>query len=99
MAHRVHRDVAYASTPAAVREALHRKAAELAIADAASPGHAAHHLFEARARDRAVPYLLDAGWAALRSLDDQLASRHFNRVLETVPPPPRVFEGSRSAWS
>jgi serine/threonine-protein kinase len=97
-AHRVHGEVAYASTPAAVRTKLHRQAANLALDEGASPAQVAHHLFAAGEREEAVPYLLRAGWQALEALDEALATKQFNRVLQIVPAPPKLFGAQTEPW-
>ncbi|PIE19485.1 MAG: hypothetical protein CSA65_02310 [Proteobacteria bacterium] len=96
-AHRLHREVAYATTPAAIRQRLHEQAAEAAIEEAQPSSFIAHHLFEAGDSDRAVPYLLRAGRRALHSLDDQLARDVFTRALRLIPPPPYEL-GGRKPW-
>ena len=98
LAHRVHRDIAYATTPAAVRVRLHRQAAKLAIDSGEPPSHAAYHLFEAGDHEAAVPYLLLAGWRALDVLDDVVAARQFHRALQVVPRPPARFNGKSQPW-
>ncbi|MCA9670037.1 MAG: protein kinase [Myxococcales bacterium] len=97
--HQVHQQVAYASTPRAVRVSLHREAARMSIKDGESPGQVAYHLMEAGDREQAVPYLLRGGWDALRQLDHGQATQHFQHVLEVVPSPPKRFGGSGKAWA
>ena len=96
--HRLHREVAYASTPAAMRQQLHAKAAAVAVDEGQPSSFIAHHLFEAGETEGAVPYLLRAGHRALLSLDDQLARDFFTRALRLIPPPPTEFVGGRKTW-
>jgi serine/threonine-protein kinase len=97
--HRMHRQVAYASIPAALKLQLHAKAADMAIDEGEPTALVAHHLFEAGEHEQAVPYLLRAGERALYFLDDQLAHRLFARVLQLVPQPPERFQGERGPWT
>jgi len=98
VSHRLHWEVAYNSIPAARRQQLHAKAAELSIEHGGPSALVAHHLCESGAQEKAVPYLLRAGRRALYFLDDQLASRLFNQVLRIVPAPPTEFVGKRKPW-
>jgi len=45
-----------------------------------------------------VPYLLQAGMAALAALDAARAAQLFNRVLQLLPGPPARVEGSSRTW-
>ncbi|MCC6748054.1 MAG: protein kinase [Deltaproteobacteria bacterium] len=96
--HRLHREMAYASLPAAVREELHRQAAELALDEGAAAAFVGYHLYEAGDGQAAIPYLLEAGWQAVEALDDAMAAQHFQRVLRVLPSPPETFRGSREPW-
>jgi len=96
--HRLHWEVAYNSIPAARRQQLHAKAAELAMNEGAHSALVAHHLCESGKQETAVPYLLRAGRRALYFLDDQLATRLFNQVLRIVPSPPAEFQAERKPW-
>jgi predicted ATPase len=96
--HRMHREVAYASIPVSLRQQLHAHAAELEMREDGPAAHIAHHLYHAGKRERAVPYLIRAGRRALYFLDDQLARKLFNRVLQLVPAPPHDFNGDRRPW-
>jgi len=97
-AHRLHREVAYASTPVTMRQQLHARAAAAAIDEEAPPAYIAHHLFEAQEHEHAVPYLLRAGRRALHALDDELATQLFDRALRLIPRPPAQFGGERKPW-
>ena len=96
--HRLHWEVAYNSIPAARRQQLHAKAAQLSMDEGGPSALVAHHLCESGAQEQAVPYLLRAGRRALYFLDDQLASKLFNQVLRIIPAPPAEFSGNRKPW-
>lgn len=97
-AHRLHREIAYVSTPAGIRQELHHKAADFAIEEEQPSSFIAHHLFEASDYEAAVPYILRAGKRALLALDDTLARELFTRALKVIPDPPNEFSGSRKVW-
>jgi serine/threonine protein kinase len=97
-AHRMHQQVAYSSIPAALRLQLHAKAADMAIEAAEPSATVAYHLYAAGEKEQAVPHLLRAGRRALYFLDDQLAAKLFNRVLQLVPTPPGTFGEERGPW-
>jgi hypothetical protein len=94
----MHQKVAYSSIPAALRLQLHAKAADLAIEAAEPSATVAYHLYAAGEKEQAVPHLLRAGRRALYFLDDQLAAKLFNRVLQLVPSPPGTFGEERGPW-
>jgi hypothetical protein len=96
--HLMHRKVAYASIPAALRQQLHAKAAEIAIDGESPSALIAYHLYEAGEHQKAVPYLLQAGERALYFLDEQLACRLFSRALQIIPLPPGTYHGDRTPW-
>jgi serine/threonine protein kinase len=96
--HRLHREVAYASTPAAIRQSLHAEAARAAVGQQAPAAYTAHHLYAAGQREEAIPYLLRGGRRALRSLDDRLAADLFTRTLKLLPQPPERYDGQTKPW-
>jgi len=96
-AHRLHREVAYVSTPAAIRQELHAKAAKVAVNESQPSSFIAHHAFRAGDTGLAVPALLRAGRSALHALDDTLAKELFVQVLRSIPAPPGEFAG-RKPW-
>jgi serine/threonine protein kinase len=96
--HRLHWEVAYNAIPAARRQQLHAKAAQLAMSEGEPSALMAHHLLHSPHQERAVPYLLRAGRRALYFLDEQLATELFNQVLRIVPTPPSDFSGDRKPW-
>jgi serine/threonine protein kinase len=98
LAHRMYREVAYASIPVAVRSDLHLAASRLAVETGAPPSRIAYHLSEGGNQPGAVPYHLQAGLAAVAALDHTLASLYFSTVLRVVPGPPKLFEGSSASW-
>ncbi len=103
--HALIQETAYSTILLKSRRSLHATVAERLIAGEAPPQETARHLLESKQEARAVPYLVEAGDQATRSMSLADAIRFYDEALEWMPETGsvelirRIHEGLGAAYT